>query len=444
MSNRRKPKNPTHAGLAGDAAVEPVEVHDLVLSRFFFALPEPCAIPNGYQHVEQVGNAPDAPVQTDDPWVSLIFHQDCSRFSRMGGFTESVAKVLRRSPGFAESTRGVDPPRDLDGFEAHYTVVEAVTPFSSPDEPPDTAMQPVDFPPRTDGFNRCLRLTQDIVRSYRQATQALTGVPTYERIPSPVFHYTAAGLLEVFRERERVVHVMRPTELWAGPQLMMLDHFNFPDPLPGEYSADIHERVGFWLRALRSGDPLHLWRERLIEAHRAATILGDYGQAVTLANTSAEGLLNLVLGLLCWEEATSVDDAVRLFGPHLKGRLSNELPPRLKGNWSTKNGPLANWFENTHRLRHRVVHGGYLPSTAEARAAIDGVNELQQFLMDRLVDRRTTYPRTTLMVVAIEGLESRGLWSGQIRQFSEQTAPTEPDWRASFSGYYAEVMDRLI
>jgi len=48
------------------------------------------------------------------------------------------------------------------------------------------------------------------------------------------------------------------------------------------------------------------------------------------------------------------------------------------------------------------------------------------------------------MTLGREGLERRGLWAGQIKRFSEEVAPTEPNWRDSFTAFHrAFLAERL-
>jgi hypothetical protein len=155
-------------------------------------------------------------------------------------------------------------------------------------------------------------------------------------------------------------------------------------------------------------------------------------------------MLDAILALLMWEEGVAVEDAVPLFeeGKVLR-RLKQELQPRLKGQWSTETGAVGVWFRSAYQLRHRVVHGGYSPAPAEAATALEAGLGLQHFVMDRIAERRTTYFRAALMTVAEEGLRRRDLWSGQIKRFAEEVAPTESSWRDSFTSWYRELVGRL-
>ena len=148
-------------------------------------------------------------------------------------------------------------------------------------------------------------------------------------------------------------------------------------------------------------------------------------------------MLDAILALLMWEEGLAVEDAASAFeeGKVLR-RITQELSPRLRGNWSTERGPVGSWYRSAYRLRHRVVHGGYSPSPREAADALEAAVSLQRFVMDRIAERRTTYRRAALMTIAEAGLRRRNLWSGQIKRFALEVAPNEPNWRDSYTSWY--------
>ncbi|MGH3632154.1 MAG: hypothetical protein ACRDRL_32530, partial [Sciscionella sp.] len=211
-----------------------------------------------------------------------------------------------------------------------------------------------------------------------------------------------------------------------------------------DFDDNIEMRFWHWYSEEARSNPLNLWRERWIEARRAHELLGEEGQAVILANTSCEVMLDAILALLMWEESVAVEDAAFAFeeGKMLR-RITQQLSPRLRGNWSTEGGAVGSWYRSAYRLRHRVVHGGYSPTVSEATDALEAAVGLQRFVMDRIAERRTTYPWAALMTIAEEGLRRRNLWSGQIKRFAVEVAPTEPNWRDSYTAWYRGLVAAL-
>src|SRR3954452_8038557 len=244
-----------------------VVTEDLRLARIFFVLPEPISLPDGYQVATTVRDEGDPDDRPDDPEVSLIFHQ----VETTHGRTTAALEALMQATGCAGGL-----PAQVDEFVApalaiQWTVVEAVTPWDSPDPIPDSIDSPGHLTARTDMFVRCLHATRAVVRAYRQATETPCGLPTYVRAISPVLVYSAGGVRETaVADGERFL-LIRPTqEEWGGPLLMMLDHKNLPDPFrAGEFTEEIDLRFQYWYREEARENPLNLWRERWIEARRA-------------------------------------------------------------------------------------------------------------------------------------------------------------------------------
>jgi hypothetical protein len=372
---------------------------ELRLARIFFVLPEPISLPDGYQVVMATGDEGSSEFQPDDPEVSLIFHQVTTPHGRMTAAAEAQLKATGQAIGL--------PPQREDllslDLDVEWTVVEALTPWDSPDPIRETDLEhPAHWTPRTDVFTRCLYAARQVVRAYRQATETPYGLPTYVRAISPVLVYSADGVRETGIVDGRPAFVIRPTQdVWDRPSLMLLDHANLADPISGpDFDDNIHMRFWHWYSEAARGNPLNLWRERWIEARRAHELLGEEAQAVILANTSCEVMLDAILALLMWEEGVSVEDAASAFeeGKVLR-RITQELSPRLRGNWSTERDAVGSWYRSAYRLRHRVVHGGYSPGPSEASEALEAAAGLQRFVMDRIAERRTAYRRAALMTI---------------------------------------------
>ncbi len=67
-------------------------------------------------------------------------------------------------------------------------------------------------------------------------------------------------------------------------------------------------------------------------------------------------------------------------------------------------------------------------------------DQLQRFLFDRVSAQANRYPRVTLMFVAQPGLETRGLYAGQIRRFNEEQAPVEDSWIDSIAAWHQRLL----
>lgn len=418
--------------------------------RWFYALPEPVFFPNGFTVAEKVANRPDIAPAKDDPPVWVSFRQVENSHGRAAGISEAVHLVAKASGAFPDLERDV-PQGDggeVSGRKVAYTIVDVITPFDSPESPPeDWSGEPFDLLPRSDAFMRGLRLVQDLVRGYRLTSESTPAIPSYEEIAHPILQLTGFGTVTEIESGSASVYDS-PTE-WSA-QLMLLGHWNFPDPAPEEPLENhrLHQLLPFWMRHIRSGSPFVMWNEHLGEARKAFVEKGNYGLSVVLANTATEVLLDSVLAMLLWDEGIAAKDAVRYFERGLSvQRMSNHTAPRLGGNWGTTakaKGPVGNWYNRAYRLRHRVVHGGYRPSRPEASAALESVSGLSTFIFDRIGEKRGTYQRTTLMTLAQPGLEQRGMWGGKIKKFAEETASEAGEWQPSFATFYKELIERRL
>lgn len=161
-----------------------------------------------------------------------------------------------------------------------------------------------------------------------------------------------------------------------------------------------------------------------------------------LFQTSSEVLLDEVLALLLWEDKVPpVAAAVDFKEGQVAKRLKSMLEPRLGGQRATKTpGPVGSWHKQCVKLRNRVVHGGCRPSRGEADSAYEALLGLERHVMDRLVDKRTVYKRSTLLTVAESGLRRRGKRSGQIKTFAETVADTEPNWLGDFRDWHDQFI----
>jgi len=412
------------------------------LLRFFITTPDPLPLPDGWTLWEQVGNRADVYGEGDDPWVFLTVYQREAPFGRTRGMFDAVNQVLSTTLA-ADNTGG--PSRASGqadsgpGFpETPYTVVDAVTMWQSPDrELAGPVSGPGNLLPRADAFNRCLRLIQDLARAYRLASEVPYSLLSYETIP-PVIYYS-----------REVTSTLSPdtaldlddASVWQSRGLMLLEHLSTADAVMGPLAeGPLYDKFVGWMQSLRIGNPFFLWWERFLDATRALRVLGEYPQAVVLAATASEVLLDATLLRLLWEEGVTAEAAASLFeeGKVLR-RVHSHIAARLGGNWSTDGTrPFAAWYRSTYLLRHRVVHAGHRPARGEAQDALDAAYALSTFIFDRLAARRNVYPRTVLLTLARAGLQKRGLYSGKIKAFNEYEAATEPNWAISFRSYQDE------
>lgn len=276
------------------------------------------------------------------------------------------------------------------------------------------------------------------------AFEAACAVPTYEQLtnmvlcqtaPTAVVSHDIPGFLDV------------DSCDWSESSVYMLDHFNTPDWSGVESLGENPEdQLMYFGELLNQGSPLFTWRERYMDARRALWVEGRYDSAVTLAITASEVLLDGVLSLLLWESKVDPKGLGGFFAEgKLVKRVKTKYPELLGGSWSLDSeGPVSRWFHDAFKLRHRVVHGGYMPSRLEAEAALDSVYALSFHCWSRIADKCTTFPRTALIVLSESGLKERNKWSGRMDKFKRETAVAEDSWLESSAKWRSELSEAIL
>jgi hypothetical protein len=153
---------------------------------------------------------------------------------------------------------------------------------------------------------------------------------------------------------------------------------------------------------------------------------------------SGEVLLNLVLRAMLVEEGKADQIPVLFDDPRggFTSRLRREYGARLGRTWDLDDptNDVGHWVAGTANLRHRVVHAGYDPTGGEASEAIHGAEVLEAFVIERLVEKRFTYPKTALSLVGEAGFVRRHLLSERFAKLVAKEAPALEDFWRSMTG----------
>jgi hypothetical protein len=400
---------------------------ELRLVVFFLELPEPLPIVSGTTisvvtderlpeledlSLRVVPGGAALPDVSGNVFVSFRFWQVDASHLTPPPYLEATFEVIRRLlPPHLHAREGAG--RRGPQFASYRTVVEAVTPFRwGPDK--DKSQDEL-----TAAFDRCESNLAELVDAYRSYKHSYIQPLRRELLPLAVPFVTR----DILRE-----------DSWDEHISYFLLHLSLP---VGEELLDLSQMQKVLLtHTLRMrGNPFVTYSLRSTEASSALSRYGNAADAVIRAQMSFEVLIDGLLACMLWEEGVDpIDAAQRFFVEGLTKRVRTHYAPRLGGNWSTEGGgPMAQWSENVHQLRGRVVHANYVPTRVEAGRALDAMEVVDSFVRERLVARRAKYKRTTLMLLGRPGLEKRGAWSGQIRRFAETRAGSEPDWLASLS-----------
>lgn len=196
------------------------------------------------------------------------------------------------------------------------------------------------------------------------------------------------------------------------------------------------------LSRMNRGDPFVPYSEHSRLAWRALLYEGDSVGSVLRGHIASEVLLDALLMLLAWEEGVAAEEAAAWFDASLSVRVRTRYSSRLGGSWDLNRDdqPVGIWSSNVRVLRNRVAHVGVIPAVEEATAALRAVNELADWLKERLIAKSGAYPRTALLFIGQVGFERRDVFRGGIRRFVEEQMPSEPDWLVSFGRWRADFL----
>lgn len=165
---------------------------------------------------------------------------------------------------------------------------------------------------------------------------------------------------------------------------------------------------------------------------------GNTREAVVMMAAAAEALLNIVLCHMRWEDGLTPEESALRWPQGLASRVKTLFPQLLGGDWDTTGQrPVGSWARDVAAVRHRVVHGGYLPSKEEAERSLESVEDLLGFIGDRLVYGRNLrrYPRTASELLNEHGLRRRNRYPQWLQALQED--PTEPAWHECFGAWYS-------
>lgn len=308
--------------------------------------------------------------------------------------------------------------------ESYGTVVEAVTPLIR--EPAQDLQAVVSA-----ALDRCIEETAALMRSYLLMTRNIRVQPVSRQNLYPFVPYVTQhpftgdfGGLGVIRANNGVGFVS--------------DSIVLPE--------ERHQELMVHMSRLKSGDPVSVSTEWARLSRRAYEVDGDYRVAVIASHTAAEVWFDTLLLMMAWEEGGVTPEVVAgWFGGNLVNRISRHYATRLGGPWqpADPNTVIGRWVVRVNRLRHLVLHAGYQPTDPEARAALDAFRDLEEFLTQRLAEKRHKYPRTTLLHLGTPGLVRRGLLDRRMQEFIATVAATEDDWIDSFKPWVEQIYSLL-
>ncbi|UDF21581.1 hypothetical protein [Rhodococcus qingshengii] len=263
---------------------------------------------------------------------------------------------------------GDETADDLELIQRYRTVVEAVTFYSA--EP--TEVTPID---------RCLKALLQFHRAYRMmADQPLSTLTVKHLFPLTLVFTRNLG--------DTTVTPLGLSTLNGSPPNL--------GSLVSEIQREVFDQVAALQKRLDQYDPLARFLESRTDAAYELHGPGSYRNAIIHLGIACEVLFDGLLGMLMWEEGTSIEHAAAVFSTPITTRIKNQFHTRLKGTWKLDRGELGAWSVEVAGVRNRVVHAGYLPTAQEALAAEAAADHLRDFVARKLANAGSQYPYTGL------------------------------------------------
>lgn len=372
------------------------------------------------------------PMNLREPFASVMFwrqpREPGEQILDMRAVDKVAAVVFGEREDKVEGTKPDEP-------ELFDTVVEVVTQAARSDTDPD------DWPLVSIGFERALRAVNELLAALGSATGDLAYRPlAVEELDAiALVSSRPLGLVPIDPDADldlAAVAASRPSdEVSHSDPVGYLLHPNLAFHVPGEnLTAEDRGKVNAFIRAGRRSHPF-LTYHRLASKARRARESGDYAVTAIMAAASGEVLLNLVLRAMLVEEGKADQIPVLFDDPRggFTSRLRREYGARLGHKWDVDDpiNDVGHWVAGTANLRHRVVHAGYDPTGGEASEAIHGAEVLEAFVIERLIEKRFTYPKTALSLVGEAGFARRHLLSERFAKLVAKEAPALEDfWRS--------------
>lgn len=191
-----------------------------------------------------------------------------------------------------------------------------------------------------------------------------------------------------------IMNLVNLEERKSKKQLFLL-HMDVP------YKKDNikRENVGECLRLY------HIYNEKLNPfIHSESYVLkarrkfreGFYDDAIISIQTNIEILIRIVYKevLIC-SGICEPDIEKKLEDESFMSIVKKELSKYIGGIWDvTREGtPIKFWYDNTYKMRNKIVHGGYYPTFEETDLAIHAAMEFRDFIFQRIRTKKNTYSK---------------------------------------------------
>ena len=119
-------------------------------------------------------------------------------------------------------------------------------------------------------------------------------------------------------------------------------------------------------------------------------------EAVISIQTSIEILIRIIYRevLIC-SDISELDIEKILEDESFMSIVKKKLAKYIGGIWdiTRKETPICNWYNNTYKMRNKIVHGGYFPTFNETDIAISAAMEFREYIFKRVREKKKVYSK---------------------------------------------------
>ncbi len=123
---------------------------------------------------------------------------------------------------------------------------------------------------------------------------------------------------------------------------------------------------------------------------------GFYDEAVISIQTNIEILIRIIYRevLIC-SGVSEIEIEKRLEDESFMGIVKKQLAKYLGGTWDTtrQETPICNWYNDTYKMRNKIVHAGYFPTFKETDIAISAAMEFREYIFKRVREKKKVYSK---------------------------------------------------
>lgn len=123
---------------------------------------------------------------------------------------------------------------------------------------------------------------------------------------------------------------------------------------------------------------------------------GFYDEAVISIQTNIEILIRIIYRevLIC-SGISEIDIEKRLEDESFMSIVKKQLAKYIGGTWDVtrQETPICNWYNDTYKMRNKIVHGGYFPTFKETDIAISAAMEFREYIFKRVREKKKIYSK---------------------------------------------------